>query len=68
MTAEIVRIPRKRMARLIERYGFECQDGLGEIDQEMRQIDQAIKTLNARKAALVLAYRARIKAILAAGG
>jgi hypothetical protein len=68
MTAEVVRIPRKRVARLVERYGLDRQDGLGEVDQEMRQIDQAIKTLNARKAVLVLAYRPRLQAIIAAGG
>jgi hypothetical protein len=68
MTAEIVRIPRKRVFRLVERLGLERQDGLGEIDQEMRQIDQAIKTLNARKAVLALAYRARAAAILAVNG
>jgi hypothetical protein len=68
MTAEIVRIPRKRVFRLVKRLGLERQDGLGEIDHEMRQIDQAIKTLNARKAELVSAYRARLQAILAGGG
>jgi hypothetical protein len=68
VTADIVRIPRKRVFRLVERLGLKRQDSLDEIDQEMRQIDQAIKTLNARKAVLVLAYRARIQAIIAAGG
>jgi hypothetical protein len=68
VTADIVRIPRKRVFRLVERLGLERQDSLDEIDQEMRQIDQAIKTLNARKATLVLAYRTRLRAILAAGG
>jgi hypothetical protein len=68
MSAEIVRIPRKHVFRLVERYGPERQDGLGDIDQEMRQIDQAIETLKARKAVLALAFRARAAAILAAGG
>jgi propanediol dehydratase small subunit len=65
MTAEVVRIPRKRVFRLIERFALDRsgEERLSAIDAEIRQIIEAEKVLNLRKAALFVAFRQELKAI-----
>jgi len=45
MSGDVVRLPRQYVFRLVERFGLNRNDGLDEIDAELRQVDQALKRL-----------------------
>jgi hypothetical protein len=57
MTAQIARLPARRCFRQAERLGLARDGRLGSIDAELRQIEQAINTLRAKRLLLLREYR-----------
>jgi len=61
VTGELVRLPARRMHRAQVKLGLggggDRRARLAEIDTELRQINQALATLAARKAAVLREYR-----------
>lgn len=61
MTAAIICLSPHRQQRLRKRLGLEPATRLSEIDEELRTVEQALRTLSRRKAGLLTSYRAALK-------
>jgi hypothetical protein len=63
MTAEVVRLPRRHVFRLAERFLlYVGNERRRAIELELRQNIEAVRILNQRRAALYVAFRQEIKA------
>jgi hypothetical protein len=68
--SNIIPFPARRAQRVRGRLGLDGpsnQRRLGEIDEELRAVDRAIKTLERRKQGLLARYRAELRRVATGG-
>jgi hypothetical protein len=62
--SNIIPFPARRAQRVRGRLGLDGPSSrLGEIDEELRAVDRAIKTLERRKQGLLARYRAELRRV-----
>jgi hypothetical protein len=63
MTGTVVALSRQRTRRVRDRLGIDrrSHQRLGELDQELRTVEQAIKALNRRRQSVMMRFRAQMR-------